>query len=245
MEKVVDNVVKKVVVYLANRPYYEKLLPSLRSLITYNRSLDEIIIVGEDDEYPYKFPSSPVPIRMVNINPYRKYIKKTSPNERKTFWPTIILLRCAYPKIFKDYDQILTLDVDTVVCGDITGLWDIDLGDYYYAACKETQYPPEKSWGHDYFNIGVAMLNLRKLRDDKMDVQILKDINETWYEVMEQDCYCHNCWPKILRIPSVYNVAFFTEPHIGDPKIIHLASNKNWFDDPLVKEWKRKTKWEK
>ena len=236
---------KKVALYLSDRNYYDKLLPSLRSLISKNPTLDEIIILGEDDEFPHKFPNSPVPIRMVNMNPYRKYIKKTSPNERKTWWPTIILLRCAYPKIFKDYDQILTIDVDTIVCGSIMELWDIDMTDYYFAACKETQFPKDKSWGHDYFNIGVAMLNLKKLRDDKMCDQILKDINENWYEIMEQDCYNHNCWPHILRLPSIYNVAFFTEPHIGDPKIIHLASNKEWFDHPYVQEWKRTTRFER
>ena len=236
---------KKAVVYLANRNYYEKLLPSLRSLITFNKTLDEIIILGEDDTFPFEFPNSPVPIRMVNMNPYRKkYIKKTSPNERRTWWPTIILIRCAYPKIFEEYDQILSIDVDTVVCGSLMNLWDIDMTDYYYAACKETQYPKSKSWGHDYYNIGVAMFNLKKLREDGMCDQILKDINTTWYEVMEQDCYCNNCWPHIYRLPSIYNVAFFTEPHIGDPKIMHFASNSNWYNEPMVKNWRGRSKFE-
>lgn len=48
----------------------------------------------------------------------------------------MVLLRAAYANIFWQYDRILSLDVDTIVVDDISGLWDIDLEDNYLAAVK-------------------------------------------------------------------------------------------------------------
>jgi len=75
----------------------------------------------------------------------------------------MVLLRAAYSKIFPNLDRILSIDMDTIVNENISDLWDLDLTNYYIAAVEETELSEEEG---SYFNMGVAMLNLKKIRED-------------------------------------------------------------------------------
>ena len=78
----------------------------------------------------------------------------------------MVLLRVVFSKIFPHLDRILTIDNDTIVRENISELWDLDLTDYYLAGCPEYK---KTSNNHIYINMGLAMLNLKKFRDDGMD----------------------------------------------------------------------------
>ena len=49
----------------------------------------------------------------------------------------MVLLRVVFSKIFPSLDKILTIDNDTIVKSNISELWDMDLGDNYFAGCTE------------------------------------------------------------------------------------------------------------
>jgi lipopolysaccharide biosynthesis glycosyltransferase len=94
----------------------------------------------------------------------------------------MVLIRAAYTKIFPHLDKILSLDMDTIVNENISELWDLDLKNYYIAAVEERLLSEKEG---SYFNMGVAMLNLKKIRDDKKDDELIDAINTYWYRYKE------------------------------------------------------------
>jgi lipopolysaccharide biosynthesis glycosyltransferase len=94
----------------------------------------------------------------------------------------MVLIRAAYTKIFPDLDRILSIDMDTVINENISDLWDLDLTNYYIAAVEERELSLAEG---SYFNMGVAMMNLQKIRADKKDDEIINALNTYWYRYKE------------------------------------------------------------
>jgi len=90
----------------------------------------------------------------------------------------MVLIRVAYSKIFPDLDRILTIDVDTIVNENISELWDLDLTDYYLAGVEEIEVSKREG---SYINMGVAMLNLKKMREEHKDDELIFNLNTFWY----------------------------------------------------------------
>jgi len=137
----------------------------------------------------------------------------------------MVLLRVAFTKIFPDLDRILTIDVDTLVRDNISSLWDLDLTDYYLAAVPEHRL--SKELGYPYINMGVAMLNLNKMREDKMDDKLIAYLNKYFYLNNEQDCINELCKDKILILPTDYNTSWLMKKPKHE-RIMHFAAIKDW-----------------
>jgi len=90
----------------------------------------------------------------------------------------MVLIRAAYTKIFPDLDRILTIDVDTIVNENMSELWDLNLDNYYLAAVEEVIVTKREG---SYINMGVAMLNLKKIRDEHKDDELIHNLNTFWY----------------------------------------------------------------
>lgn len=149
----------------------------------------------------------------------------------------MVLLRVVFTKIFPHLDKILTIDNDTIVKANISELWDLDLTDYYVAGCTE----PYFSKGNiKYINMGVAMLNLQKLRDDHMDDLLLHNLKTYYYHNAEQGCINDTCKGHILDIDKAYNVNRFTnETKVSiSTKIAHFAANPKWRTIPIVNKYR-------
>ena len=73
------------------------------------------------------------------------------------------LLRLLADMISEIPDKLLYLDIDIMIANDIKQLWDIDVTDYEYAAVKEKY----GCWliRPDYFNAGMLLLNMAKIRE--------------------------------------------------------------------------------
>jgi lipopolysaccharide biosynthesis glycosyltransferase len=81
--------------------------------------------------------------------------------------------RVLLPELLADIDRVLYLDVDLVVVGDITSLWEFELGGDLVAAVTNPFYPnmsmlPVFALGiedpQNYFNSGVLLCDLDRLR---------------------------------------------------------------------------------
>ena len=117
--------------------------------------------------------------------------------------------------------------MDTVVLENIDELWNLDMGDSYFAGVIETgKSKPEKP----YINAGVMMINLKKLREDKMDDALVKALNTQKYKFADQDCINSLCSDKFLLIPSTYNLNDWTES-CKNPKIRHFANESKWWEN--------------
>ena len=200
-------------VYSGTRNVYENMLISAKSLLEHS-NVEKIYFLIEDDIFPLHLP---VEIECINISK-QQYFLPDSPNYENVC-TYMVLLRAAYTKIFPQLDKILTIDIDTIVNENISNLWDIDLSDYYLAAVEE-KFLTEKEGS--YFNMGVAMLNLQKMRNDKKDEELIKAINTYWYRYKEQDCFNELLYGQVLILPADYNCCIqANEPY--HEKITHFA----------------------
>lgn len=227
----------KVVVYSGTRKVYPDMVTASKSLLA-NSKVDRIYFVTEDSKgkFPYYIPDF---FEVINVAE-QKYFGPASPN-RNTILTYMVLMRAAFHEIFPNEDVVLQLDCDTIVNGDISGLWDYDLTDYYFAcvkepeSCKGGKYP-RPTISDEYFNMGVALMNLKKLRDGKGD-RLIRQLNYVRYNANEQDCINQWCRGQILEIPSDYNASEHWTAHTDNPIITHYAGVRDWRSEKLWKEY--------
>ena len=216
----------KAAVYCGTSNLYADMVPAVKSLLA-NSDVDKVYLLIEDDVFPYELPAC---VESINVSE-QTYFPKDGPNYRNG-WTYMVLMRAALHRIFPDLDEILSLDVDTIVAKDISGLWEYDISDSYIAGVKE----PGKSRGMVYINCGVMRMNLKKIRDGKGD-EIIRALNTKHYPFNEQDCINELCQGGILEIPSDYNANNYVAP-TTTPKVVHFAAIRNYQGHPLVKMYK-------
>lgn len=218
----------KAVAYLATRDYYEKVLPSLKSLL-YHTRVDKVYLLIENDVFPYTLPDNAVCINVKN----QQYYRPDGPNMH-TRWSYIALLKPILCKLLpEDLDTVLCIDADTIILDDISPVWDLPIEDCYFAASAE---PHRCKPDYIYTNIGVALFNLKKLRDGKAD-EVMDALNTRKFDVVDQDALIEHCQGHIMDMPSCYNICHYTG-NAAPPKLRHFAGERDWFNDPLVKCWK-------
>lgn len=229
---------KKVAAYTGTRNLYPMMVPAVKSLLCYS-DVGEVYLYIEDDKPPKIFDGMPREIVKFRNASDQTYFKKDGPN-MKSQYSYMALMRAAYTKEFPELERILSLDVDTIITGDIPELWDLPLDaneGYYFSASKEPYATKEK--GYLYTNIGVCLYNLDKLRDGKAD-EVIEALNTKKYKQVEQDVFNELCQDHILQMDPVYNSTPFTKV-INSPKIVHYAGEKTWDDKNLVKQWSKES----
>lgn len=84
-----------------------------------------------------------------------------NPNEENSYTP-YTLLRLLLDRVEGLPDKLLYLDTDTVFADDAARLYEIDLGACEAAVVRD--YYGRHFFGHNYFNAGVLLLNMKELR---------------------------------------------------------------------------------
>ena len=220
----------KTVVYGATRNIYKQALVCINSCIK-NGNIDRVVLLAEDPEIklPKKFPD----FEIIDVSNQR-YFDFNSQNALR-HWTWMVLMKAALSKVFTDEDVVLWLDCDTLVFKDISNLWDLDLNDYYYAMVKQFSDGRKGTFHRgDYFNAGVMMCNLKKLRKDQKDDEIIDYLNTRSYDFPEQDCINKLCEGKIKPLPGRYNTCDFNVPD-DDIYIRHYAADGSWINGTLYR----------
>lgn len=218
----------KAAVYAGTRNLYGDMVPAIKSLLT-NSDAEKVFLLIEDDVFPYTLPDI---VETVNVSG-QTYFDGDGPNF-KSPWTYMVLIKAALTKFLpKDLDRVLLLDVDTIVDKDITELWDTDLTDCYFAGVKE---PTKSRRDFLYINMGVVLVNLDKLRKDRMDDEIIRLLNTRHYNFCEQDCINYACQGHIREIAGDYNVTHYTvEPEVE--RILHFAAADNWHGNAMTRKY--------
>ena len=154
-----------------------------------------------------------------------------------------------------EYAKCLYIDVDVLVCKDLTELYKIELEDYYLAGVKDPGMPefmekglngrdPMECMGLEdvssYINAGVLVLNLEQLRKDNMVNRFVRTIDKH-YLLEDQGILNHCCYGRIKHLPVRYNLfnrfydfreclplQVYTDWELEgaeDPVIVHLTSS--------------------
>jgi lipopolysaccharide biosynthesis glycosyltransferase len=222
----------KAAVYTGTQNLYGGMIAASKSLIA-NSDVDEVWLLIEDDEFPVWLPDIVHTMNASKI--WQEYIDPKSPNMRSRF-SYMAVMRPAFCHIFPQHDRILSLDVDTMVRTDVSGLWDIDLDGYYIAGCSE---PHHNRDGVVSVNAGVIMYNLEMMRDGRADI-VLDCLNVHRLEFVDQDALTCLCQGRILELDKRYNGTKWCGVE-GDEEcfIKHFAGIKDWYGNEEAVRWYR------
>ena len=217
----------KAVVYAATRHIYDRVVPCVRSAVM-NGNIDEVILLIEDDVFPYELPGN---VRVINVLG-QKWFSSFNPNTQKR-WRYMVLMKVCLSKLLPGYERVVFLDCDTLVEHDLTELFEMDLGNCFYAAVPQEDDGREGDFiDGPYYNMGVLVSNLELLRATGKDDDLIMMLNLKEYEFCEQDCINELCARRIRALPGRWNVSDYT---IEDSEVYiwHFASLPDW---PLFPE---------
>lgn len=212
------------IVYAMTHHVYPWILPSIRSLAEHNPDA-RVFILAEHDELPFALP---MPVEVINVSG-QTYFPKKGVNYYNDF-TYINLLKVRYPSILP-VDKVIHLDIDTIVCESLEPMWATDLTGKWLAACPESQtwYRP---FGNAYYNMGVAVLNLKQMRDDGAEPDMERYLNDVWQPFADQDAW--NKYgiekDKFVTMDVKWNESTVTGM-TSNPGIIHYCGFKNWFSN--------------
>lgn len=222
---------KKAAFYAGTRNLYPHMVTAAKSLISHS-TVDEVWFLTEDDEFPLKVPDI---VHNMNVTEHRKkYFTESGPNTKCPL-TTMAFIHCCSPDLFPQYDRILKLDVDTLCVDNVDPLWELDIDKAWYALANEDlqdwhrPHPDGK-----YYNVGVVMYNLKKMREENAVERITYALNHVEYAVYENDALNLIGHYRIAEMPHRYNEAFCTG-YTNNPAIIHYAGPPDWYEDTCNK----------
>ena len=208
-----------IVVYAATRNLYPYLKVTISSLLAFHKDA-RVIVLAEDDDIG-------LPVEVINVSS-QNYYRADGINSDSIF-TYMAAMRLLYVDLLPNIDRVIQLDVDTIVCDSILPLWEMDLTGKWFAACREWngRYRP---FGTDkYYNVGVAVFNLKQMREDGKVPEMVDWLNTHRAWTLEQDVLNLYGVDKIVDIPPRYNENQFTDLS-NNPAIVHYAGYPKWFE---------------
>lgn len=188
------------IVYISDNNYILPTAVSIQSLIENKKAgtkydifiLNDSILLENINLFE-KFNSENLKIQMLRPENADLLL---SIKEKKGYISPAVLLKFAIPSVFENYDKILYLDGDTIINGDLSELYATDITDYYAGVVKDLYLEFIQEYKkhnlESYFNAGVILYNLKKIREEGIDEKLnSKEILEfTKKQVFfEQDTY--------------------------------------------------------
>lgn len=127
---------------------------------------------------------------------------------------TSALIKFRLASIFEHLDKLLYIDGDVIIQEDLSELWDYDLSDVYAGVVKNIKpYNDEnyqtsvlKTRHKAYFNSGVMLLNLNRMREHSLENKLLNYRKHGINNNMDQDALNVVFKEEVLYLPLKYNV---------------------------------------
>ena len=148
-----------------------------------------------------------------------------------------LLLADIYPEI----EKIISIEADMFFRDDISKLWDISLDGYYTCAVEDlfqktismNLFNDEK---HFYFNTGVQVMNLAKMREDNYKMLLKKAVEKKGhlFKVPEQDIVNVAYENNILPLNIKWNFFHPFYPETMKRRAHFEPIDKNAFENALI-----------
>lgn len=153
--------------------------------------------------------------------------KIRSPNKSYIFY-----IRCLIPSIFKNLDKILFIDCDTLILHEgLEQFYDTDITDFYLGACWDVadyfsltlqdlyltsnaetlgNHEKEQCQTNFYFNAGVMLMNLKKIREEGKSTLLEKYVylwpfDKITPDLCDQTLLNYVLKDKVLKCSVKYN----------------------------------------
>ncbi len=112
-------------------------------------------------------------------------------------WPIAVWYRLMLPKLLPNIDKIIYADIDIIFCNDLIDVYELDMGTNIVAGV-----PTQKN---GYINSGFLVMDLAKIRAEKVYEKWIKASQSEKYENPDQDCLNYTLENRKLFLPVKYN----------------------------------------
>lgn len=167
---------------------------------------------------------------------------------RCDYFTLTIYFRLFIPAMFPQYDKAIYIDSDVVIPGDIAELYDTDIGDNLIGACVDksvSDVPELARYMEDavgvsrdkYINSGVLLMNLKALRERRLDEHFLSLLTKYQFDCIapDQDYINAICSGSIHYLDEIWDaMPNDRKPQLSDVKLIHYnLFSKPWCYDGI------------
>ncbi len=162
------------------------------------------------------------------------------------------LFKFKTPELFPMFDKVIYLDSDIIVQDDLTEFYNTNLENEYAGVVKDF-YSHVLEFDHlrvkreFYFNSGVMLLNIKKIREDNISEKLIAEkLSSLYSKFMDQDVFniVFNGNVKLLsfrynymlrsgRDKKLFNQVF-NEDFPENPVIVHCTPIKPWLDSEPI-----------
>ncbi len=147
------------------------------------------------------------------------------------------LLKYYIAQELKDLDKVLFVDSDIMVLHDLTKLYNTNIEGKYLAAVKDPSWFFENTHVVElnlnergfYFNTGVMLMNLAKIREDNLLEKLEEYTNNNFRTYMDQDAYNVVVGNDVVLLDVEHNTMNFFFEHI-DMKVLAEFYGREWKD---------------
>lgn len=144
------------------------------------------------------------------------------------------LLKFSIQELLPEIEKVLYLDGDIIVKDDLSILFGWDISRVYCAAVKDIGIGIPKELAKlkgNYFNSGVMLLNLKKMREEDVKNKLCKYRATGYNRFMDQDAFSWVFYGKTLFLPIKFNLMYSvykydTFEKISDNYRLEGCSNK-------------------
>lgn len=147
------------------------------------------------------------------------------------------LLKYYIPNVLPELDKVLYLDTDILVLHDLTNIFNTDIEGKYLGAVKDPSWFFENTHVVElglekrgfYFNSGVMLMNLDKIRKDNFITKLEEYTNNNYRTYMDQDAFNVLAGNDVALLPFEANTMNFFFEHI-DLNTMGEFYERNWTD---------------
>ena len=236
--------------YACDDNFAKYMIVSISSLIknadperTYSLHVLHTSISEEMQQATLRLKQGNFDIKFEDVTAYLEKIQDKLP--LRHYYTKTTYFRLFIAEMFPEYDKAIYIDSDTVVLGDISKLYDIDLGDNPVGGCHEQAMVQVDVYGtyaeevvgvsrHNFFNAGMMLINCQMWRKTGLLDKFFKLLGEYNFVVTQDEdylnliCKDHVCWLD-QRWNTEVTEGFAYPYDIGEAYILHyIMVNKPW-----------------
>lgn len=199
-----------------------------------------------------KFESENVNIEFVDLSYYIEKVKDKL--YTRDYYTNTTYFRLFLPELYPQYDKVLYLDSDIIIVGDISELYNTDMGTNLVAAAPDDIIQYNKVFQdyaelvvgvsdyRNYFNAGVLLMNLDELRKFNFQEKFLYLLEKVKFSVAQDQDYLNRlCKGRVTLVDHAWDVMPYVnnETKPEDIKLIHYNfAYKPWhFEDVTYNEY--------
>ncbi len=168
-------------------------------------------------------------INFVNVSDYIKSVDSLL--HVRDYYSKTTYYRLLIAKMFTEYDKTIYLDSDMIIKGDISRLYEIDLGNNLVGAAHEQAMIQTDAYGdyveknldisrYNFFNAGMLLINSKLWRDEEVFEKFMYLLSIYTFKVTQDEDYLNViCKDRVLFVGDKWNTESFLNKEISDEDI--------------------------